>query len=62
MGDADGRRVFRADQVVGDTASLQWQQHGASSIVPNENCHCERSEAISMGELHEIASSLRSPQ
>ena len=32
MGDADGRRVLRADQIVGDTASLQRQQHGALSL------------------------------
>ena len=32
MGDADGRRVLRADQIVGDAASRQRQQHGAFSL------------------------------
>ena len=50
-----------SDEIVGDAASLQRQQHGApprckSSI---QNCHCERSEAISseLAKRREIASS-----
>jgi hypothetical protein len=32
MGDADSRRALGPDQVVMDVASLQWQQHGPSSV------------------------------
>src|SRR4051794_41749889 len=58
MGDADGRRIVGPDQVIGDMASLQRQQHGipppvryGPSLWEAERCCHETASVASSGSM-----------